>query len=77
VRVSILDQVPLTEHTPTPAEALDPASKVIEVMGTRARAHGNRVDTGVGRAALDNPAYGDKEERAHALADAMTERYAE
>lgn len=119
MRVSILDQVPLTEHTPTPAQAiasslrlaqdaetlgyhrvwfaehhhsrsfaspapetmaalalertehirigtggillpLYPASKVAETMGTLALAHGDRLDTGVGRAALDDPAYGDK-----------------
>ncbi|WP_206693965.1 LLM class flavin-dependent oxidoreductase [Microbacterium lacticum] len=119
MRVSILDQVPLTEHTPTPAQAiasslrlaqdaealgytrvwfaehhrsrsfaspapetmtalalerthtirigtggillpLYPASKVVETMGMLAQVHGDRVDTGVGRAALDDPTYSDK-----------------
>lgn len=119
MRVSILDQVPITKHTPTPAEAvasglrlaheaeelgydriwfaehhhstsfastapemmtalalertntirvgtggillpLYPASKVAEAMALLAQVHGDRVDTGVGRAALDDPAYGEK-----------------
>lgn len=119
MRLSILDQVPLTEHAPTQAEAvagglrlaqdaealgfhriwyaehhrsrsfagpapemmaalalertsrirvgtggillpLYPASKVVEVMSLLGQVHGDRVDTGVGRAALDDPAYGEK-----------------
>jgi alkanesulfonate monooxygenase SsuD/methylene tetrahydromethanopterin reductase-like flavin-dependent oxidoreductase (luciferase family) len=119
VRISILDQVPLTEHIPTPAAAvasglrlvqdaealgyhrvwfaehhrsrsfaspapemmaalalerterirvgtggillpLYQASKVVEMMGALGWAHGDRVDTGVGRAALDDSTYGDK-----------------
>ncbi len=119
MRLSILDQVPLTEHTPTQAEAvasglrlaqdaedlgyhriwyaehhhsrsfaspapemmtalalerterirvgtggillpLYPVSKVAEVMGMLGQVHGDRVDTGVGRAALDDPRYGEK-----------------
>lgn len=119
MRLSILDQVPLTEHIPTPAEAiasglrlaqdaedlgyhriwfaehhqsrsfvspapemmtalalerttriragtggillpLYPVQKVIEVMGMLGQAHGDRVDTGIGRAALDDPDYGEK-----------------
>lgn len=119
MRLSILDQVPLTEHIPIPAEAiasglrlaqdaedlgyhriwfaehhqsrsfvspapemmtalalerttriragtggillpLYPVQKVIEVMGMLGQAHGDRVDTGIGRAALDDPDYGEK-----------------
>lgn len=119
MRLSILDQVPLTEHTPTPVDAvtsglrlaqeaeelgyhrmwfaehhhsrsfaspapemmtalalertrtirvgtggillpLYPVQKVIEVMSLLGQAHGDRVDTGVGRAALDDPDYGEK-----------------
>ncbi|GAB3623718.1 LLM class flavin-dependent oxidoreductase [Mariniluteicoccus endophyticus] len=119
MRLSILDQVPLTDHTPTRTEAvacglrlaqeaealgyhriwfaehhhsrsfaspapemmaalalertrtirvgtggillpLYPPQKVIEVMSLLAHAHGDRVDTGVGRAALDDPDYGEK-----------------
>src|SRR5699024_9713951 len=39
---------------------LYPVQKVIEVMSLLAHAHGDRVDTGVGRAALDDPDYGEK-----------------
>lgn len=119
MRVSILDQVPITEHTPTRAEAvtsglrlaqeaeglgyhriwfaehhqsasfastapeimtalalertnrirvgtggillpLYQAGKVAEVMTLLGQVHGDRVDTGVGRAALDDPDYGNK-----------------
>ncbi|GIJ25834.1 hypothetical protein Vqi01_09960 [Micromonospora qiuiae] len=119
MRVSILDQVPLTEHTPTRSDAvaaglrlaqeaealgyhriwfaehhhsasfaspapemmtalalertarirvgtggillpLYPVQKVIEVMGLLGQAHGDRVDTGIGRANLDDPDYGEK-----------------
>ena len=116
MRLSILDQVPFTEHTPTSAEAvtsglclaqhaealgyhriwyaehhhsasfaspapetmtalalertekirvgtggillpLYPVQKVAEVMRLLGQAHGDRVDTGVGRAGLDDPDY--------------------
>ncbi|QSB04098.1 LLM class flavin-dependent oxidoreductase [Natronoglycomyces albus] len=127
MRVSILDQVPITEHTPTPAEAvtsglrlaqeaealgyhriwfaehhrsasfastapemmtalalertrrirvgtggillpLYPVQKIIEVMSLLGQVHGDRIDTGVGRAALDDPDYGEKiAALAHAL----------
>lgn len=119
MRLSILDQVPLTEHTPTPADAiasglhlaqegealgyhriwyaehhhsasfaspapevmtalalertkrirvgtggillpLYPVQKVVEVMSMLTQAHGDRVDTGVGRATLNDPDYGEK-----------------
>jgi luciferase family oxidoreductase group 1 len=119
VKVSILDQVPITEHTPTRAEAVTsglrlaqeaeelgyhriwfaehhhsasfastapemmtalalertsrirvgtggillpvyPVQKVVEVMSLLGQVHGDRVDTGVGRAALDDPDYGEK-----------------
>lgn len=119
MRLSILDQVPLTEHTRTPADAiasglhlaqesedlgyhriwyaehhhsasfaspapevmtalalertqrirvgtggillpLYPVQKVVEVMSMLTQAHGDRVDTGVGRAALNDPDHGEK-----------------
>ncbi|MBO1902460.1 MsnO8 family LLM class oxidoreductase [Leucobacter weissii] len=119
MRLSILDQVPLTEHTRMPAEAVQSglrlaeeaealgfhriwyaehhrsrsfastapemmtalalertdhirvgtggillplyrANKAAEVMGLLGHVHGDRVDTGVGRAALDDPTYGEK-----------------
>ena len=44
------------------------AAKVIEVMGLLGQVHGDRVDTGVGRAALDDPAYAEK---IHALVGAL------
>lgn len=118
MRLSILDQVPITEHT-SAAKALDsglrlaaeaeemgyyriwfaehhrsasfastapemmtalalertrrirvgtggillplyPVSKVVEVMGLLGQVHGDRIDTGVGRAALDDPYYAEK-----------------
>ncbi len=118
MRLSILDQVPVTEHTP-PDKAIEsglrlaveaeelgyhriwyaehhrsasfastapemmtalalertqqirigtggillplyPAEKVAEIMGLLTSVHGDRVDAGVGRAALDDPAYGEK-----------------
>lgn len=127
MRLSVLDQVPVTDHTPTPAGALASslrlaqevdtlgyhriwfaehhhsasfassapemmaalalertatirvgtggillplyqATKVIEVMGLLGQVHGDRVDTGVGRAALDDPAYAEK---IHALVGAL------
>ena len=119
MRVSILDQVPITEHAATRAEAVQsglrlaqeaealgyhriwfaehhrsasfastapemmaaialerterirvgtggillplyPVQKVIEVMALLGQVHGDRVDAGVGRAALDDPDYGEK-----------------
>lgn len=127
MRLAVLDQVPVTDHTPTPAGALASslrlaqevdtlgyhriwfaehhhsasfassapemmaalalertatirvgtggillplyqATKVIEVMGLLGMVHGDRVDTGVGRAALDDPAYAEK---IHALVGAL------
>lgn len=127
MRLSVLDQVPVTDHTPTPAGALASslrlaqevdtlgyhriwfaehhhsasfaspapemmaalalertatirvgtggillplyqATKVVEVMGLLGMVHGDRVDTGVGRAALDDPAYAEK---IHALVGSL------